>query len=144
MGVNDLNLLKSWNPNLLKNKQKVWKARDELKEENLRIKELEDDIKDKKTKKNTLNWMYEANDTSAKQPKEANSLMDTLIQDKKDKNKKQTLSLKNMQMKTSQGIKDKKKRELKSEILKIGEDKKVKKSKKKVTKFTSEDPMSQF
>ena len=144
MGVNDLNLLKSWKPNLLKNKQKVWKARDELKEENLRIKELEEDIKDKKTKKNTLNWMYEANDTSAKPPKEANSLMDTLIQDKKDKNKKQTLSLKNMQMKTSQGIKDKKKRELKSEILKIGEDKKVKKSKKKVTKFTSEDPMSQF
>ena len=144
MGVNDFNLLKSWNPNLIKNKQKVWKARDELKEENLRIKELEEDIKDKKTKKNTLNWMYEANDTSAKPPKEANSLMDTLIQDKKDKNKKQTLSLKNMQMKTSQGIKDKKKRELKSKILKMGEGKKVKKSKKKVTKFTSEDPMSQF
>lgn len=144
MGVNDLNLLKSWNPNLLKNKQKVWKARDELKEENLKIKELEEDIKDKKKKKNTLNWMYEANDISAKSVKETDNLMDTLIQNKKDKSQKQTLSLKDKQLKKSQDIKDKKKKELKSEILKMGEDKKVKKTKKKITKFTSEDPMSQF
>lgn len=144
MGVNDLNLLKSWNPNLLKNKQKVWKTRDELKQENLKIKELEEDIKDQKNKKNSLNWMYEANDVSAKPAKEADTLIANLLKDKKIKVKKEALSLKAKKVKTDQDIKDRKKKELKDEILNMQESKKIKKTKKKVTKFTSEDPMSQF
>ncbi|GMM40339.1 hypothetical protein FOG51_02396 [Hanseniaspora uvarum] len=144
MGVNDLNLLKSWNPNLLKNKQKVWKTRDELKQENLKIKELEEDIKDQKNKKNSLNWMYEANDVSSKPAKEADTLIANLLKDKKIKVKKEALSLKAKKVKTDQDIKDRKKKELKDEILNMQESKKIKKTKKKVTKFTSEDPMSQF
>jgi hypothetical protein len=139
-----LNLLKSWNPNLLKNKQKVWKTRDELKQENLKIKELEEDIKDQKNKKNSLNWMYEANDVSAKPAKEADTLIANLLKDKKIKVKKEALSLKAKKVKTDQDIKDRKKKELKDEILNMQESKKIKKTKKKVTKFTSEDPMSQF
>jgi len=52
--------------------------------------------------------------------------------------------LKNKKVKTDQDIKDRKKKELKDEILNMQESKKIKKPKKKVTKFTSEDPMSQF
>ena len=125
MGVNDLNLLKSWNPNLLKNKQKVWKTRDELKQENLKIKELEEDIKDQKNKKNSLNWMYEANDVSSKPAKEADTLIANLLKDKKIKVKKEALSLKAKKVKTDQDIKDRKKKELKDEILNMQESKKI-------------------
>jgi len=128
----------------LKNKQKVWKTRDELKQENLKIKELEEDIKDQKNKKNSLNWMYEANDVSSKPAKEADTLIANLLKDKKIKVKKEALSLKAKKVKTDQDIKDRKKKELKDEILNMQESKKIKKTKKKVTKFTSEDPMSQF
>ncbi|KAL6942779.1 hypothetical protein ACO0RG_001740 [Hanseniaspora osmophila] len=44
MGVGDLNLLKSWNPNLLKNKKKVWQHEEELLQEEKKFKEKQQEI----------------------------------------------------------------------------------------------------
>lgn len=75
--MSDLNLLKSWNPKLLKNRKKVWEAQQELLEENKKIKERQKEIqkerqlehynnlsrdeeRGKNNKKKTgLEWMYE-------------------------------------------------------------------------------------
>ncbi|EDO19063.1 hypothetical protein Kpol_2000p27 [Vanderwaltozyma polyspora DSM 70294] len=72
MGSGDLNLLKSWNPKLVKNREKVWIKEQELLKENeiLKQKQLEitkerelDSLVDphhkhKNSKKNGLEWMY--------------------------------------------------------------------------------------
>ncbi|KAL6947310.1 hypothetical protein ACO0QE_002193 [Hanseniaspora vineae] len=67
MGVGDLNLLKSWNPNLLKNKKKVWKHEEELLQEEKKFKEKQQEIaknreleeaSGKPVKKTGLEWMY--------------------------------------------------------------------------------------
>lgn len=144
MGVNDLNLLKSWNPNLLKNKQKVWKTREELKEENLKIKELESNIKEGNKPKDSLSWMYQGSDLDSKGKPDSSNLLDNLIKNKKAKQKTEAISLKDKQLKKVRDIKENKKKELQKEIFKLTEDKKVKKVKKKTTKFASEDPMSRF
>lgn len=144
MGVNDLNLLKSWNPNLLKNKQKVWKTREELKEENLKIKELESNLKEGKQPKDSLNWMYQDTNIDTKRTADSTNLLDNLIKEKKMKQKTEAISLKDKQLKKVSDIKETKKKELQKQILKLTEDKKVKKVKKKATKFASEDPMSRF
>ncbi|OBA28666.1 hypothetical protein HANVADRAFT_51135, partial [Hanseniaspora valbyensis NRRL Y-1626] len=83
MGVNDLNLLKSWNPNLLKNKQKIWKERELLKEEDLKIKELNKELAQgtndstihntTKSKNKGLSWMYESSITDNKNDKKSES-----------------------------------------------------------------------
>lgn len=144
MGVNDLNLLKSWNPNLLKNKQKVWKTREELKEENLKIKELESAIKEGNKPKDSLSWMYQGTDHEFKDKPDSLNLLDNLLKEKKATQKTEVISLKDKQLKKASDIKENKKKQLQTEILKLTEDKKVKKVKKKTTKFASEDPMSRF
>lgn len=77
MGSGDLNLLKSWNPHLLKNKKKVWETEQQLLDEHRKIKERQLEIakereleelssltrdgtnSNKKKKKTGLEWMYE-------------------------------------------------------------------------------------
>ncbi|SCU95901.1 LAFA_0G03048g1_1 [Lachancea sp. 'fantastica'] len=74
MGTGDLNLLKSWNPHLLKNRKKVWETEQQLLEENQRLRERQQEIEkerqideltsltrdgaEKKIKKSGLDWMY--------------------------------------------------------------------------------------
>ncbi|CUS24364.1 LAQU0S15e02828g1_1 [Lachancea quebecensis] len=78
MGTGDLNLLKSWNPHLLKNRKKVWETEQQLLEEQRKFKERQieidkerqlDDLTSltrtgaKHQKKNGMDWMY--NDPAA-------------------------------------------------------------------------------
>ncbi|CEP64384.1 U2-type spliceosomal complex subunit CWC25 LALA0_S11e02850g [Lachancea lanzarotensis] len=79
MGTGDLNLLKSWNPHLLKNKKKVWETEQQLLEENKRLRERQQEIEKErqinelssltrngatnKEQKSGLDWMY--NDEAA-------------------------------------------------------------------------------
>ncbi|EJS42072.1 cwc25p [Saccharomyces arboricola H-6] len=80
MGSGDLNLLKSWNPKLMKNRKKVWETEQDLVNEqqklNTRLKEIEKERElnellkesdksqtnsvknDLKLKKSGLEWMY--------------------------------------------------------------------------------------
>ncbi|SCV03237.1 LANO_0G02982g1_1 [Lachancea nothofagi CBS 11611] len=73
MGTGDLNLLKSWNPHLLKNKKKVWETEQQLLDENKKFKERQQEIENEREqeeltsltrdgnvrkKKSTLDWMY--------------------------------------------------------------------------------------
>ncbi|CCH58371.1 hypothetical protein TBLA_0A05780 [Henningerozyma blattae CBS 6284] len=69
MGNGDLNLLKSWNPKLVKNRAKVWqKEQEKLNEEALIKKKLAEINKEKElaslvgeTKKdNRMDWMYKS------------------------------------------------------------------------------------
>lgn len=85
MGTGDLNLLKSWNPHLLKNKKKVWETEQELLEENKRFKERQQEIEKERqlqdltsltrngtTKKENLglDWMYDDPTNSSTQNKD--------------------------------------------------------------------------
>lgn len=76
MGTGDLNLLKSWNPKLVKNRKKVWEREQELLQEDEQLKrrqreiELEQEEKellngrDSSTKsKNGMEWMYQDDPT---------------------------------------------------------------------------------
>lgn len=91
MGSGDLNLLKSWNPHLLKNKKKVWETEQQLLDEHRKIKERQLEIakereleelssltrdgtnSNKKKKKTGLEWMYE--DAAALQEKNDDFLL---------------------------------------------------------------------
>lgn len=78
MGTGDLNLLKSWNPHLLKNKKKVWETEQQLLDEQRKFKERQIEIEkerqlddltslnrtgSKLQQKNGMEWMY--NDPAA-------------------------------------------------------------------------------
>ncbi|SCU99386.1 LAME_0G02960g1_1 [Lachancea meyersii CBS 8951] len=79
MGTGDLNLLKSWNPHLLKNKKKVWETEQNLLEENKKYRERQQEIERERQidelssltrngtssykKNSSLDWMY--NDEAA-------------------------------------------------------------------------------
>ncbi|SCU96850.1 LADA_0H03070g1_1 [Lachancea dasiensis] len=73
MGTGDLNLLKSWNPHLLKNKKKVWEIEQQALEENRKLQERQHEIEKQRQldeltsltrdgkvreKKSNLDWMY--------------------------------------------------------------------------------------
>ncbi|XBW37310.1 hypothetical protein QEN19_002892 [Hanseniaspora menglaensis] len=169
MGVNDLNLLKSWNPNLLKNKQKIWKERELLKEEDKKIQQLSkeltqtDDInstkEDKlKYKNKGLTWMYDAESAakSSKQISNEDSLSLLKERMKGHNSQKKILSLKDSQenilkknnkvTKSSQKEKINNRSNMKNlgseyskDILKNSHGKKQRN-----TRFSNEDPMSRF
>lgn len=170
MGVNDLNLLKSWNPNLLKNKQKIWQERELLKEEDLKIKELNkelvseqnSDSKDNNSihsKSKGLSWMYDSSLDQTKSNKvlKSDSLASFPLHNKETskKTEKKVLSLKDKQQKMNNtqnkvfkpNNKDIKKNSRSSELR--NEDpmaflnKNVVKRKKN-SKLSREDPMSNF
>lgn len=89
MGVGDLNLLKSWNPNLLKNKKKVWQHEEELLQEEKKFKEKQQEIAKnreleeynallgqsagKPVKRTGLEWMYNDAISLANKNKNKNS-----------------------------------------------------------------------
>ncbi|CCE62085.1 hypothetical protein TPHA_0B04150 [Tetrapisispora phaffii CBS 4417] len=65
MGSGDLNLLKSWNPKLVKNREKVWVKEKELINEELKLKERQLELQKEKeldelvgAKTRALDWMY--------------------------------------------------------------------------------------
>lgn len=172
MGVNDLNLLKSWNPNLLKNKQKIWKERELLKEEDLKIKELNKELAQgtndrmidntTKSKNKGLSWMYESSITDNKNDKKSAS--DTVgaysLYDKKQNNQsnKKVLSLKDKQQRMISNDKkvtkpittNKNNRQKTGNFNKLRNEDPManlsnnKKSRKKMSKLSLEDPMSKF
>lgn len=170
MGVNDLNLLKSWNPNLLKNKQKIWKERELLKEEDLKIKELSKELvldhnpgtredKSINSKSKGLSWMYDSSLDQKQSNKvlKPDSLASSELYNKETlkKTEKKILSLKDKQLKTynnqnkvsKSNNKDRKKNSASSKLR--NEDpmaflnKRVVKTK-KTSKLSGEDPMANF
>ncbi|SSD58487.1 uncharacterized protein SCODWIG_00248 [Saccharomycodes ludwigii] len=125
MGVGDLNLLKSWNPHLVKNQKKVWEVEQNLLNEEKKIRERQLEIKkekelqeltsldrnpnsldthdDRNTKRknNGLEWMY--NDpTVNKTENNKNNKQETEDDD-------MLLGKKNISLKTSSNLKKKKK-----------------------------------
>lgn len=84
MAPGDLNLKKSWNPKLMKNRKKVWEREQEALEERKKIKERQEEIKKEREKQELRNlmlkkttaktsittdridWMYEQTNTSKK------------------------------------------------------------------------------
>ncbi|CDO92793.1 unnamed protein product [Kluyveromyces dobzhanskii CBS 2104] len=103
--MSDLNLLKSWNPKLVKNRKKVWEAQQELLEENKKIKERQKEIekerelerytsltrngKDIAKKQTGLEWMYDDQSTALAENEDyllgKKEITDTLITLAKDK-----------------------------------------------------------
>lgn len=71
MAAGDLNLLKSWNPKLMKNRKKVWETEQDLLKEESKLKERQKELEKERelnnlrdTSKNTtkrtgLEWMYD-------------------------------------------------------------------------------------
>ncbi|KAG0668971.1 RNA-splicing factor [Maudiozyma exigua] len=70
MAAGDLNLLKSWNPKLMKNRKKVWETEQELLKEEQKFKERQKELEkeseenelingNKNRKKSGLEWMYD-------------------------------------------------------------------------------------
>lgn len=68
--MNDLNLLKSWNPKLTKNKKKVWQAQQDLLEENRKIKERQKEI----AKERELNKLTNLSRDGSVKPKKSTGL----------------------------------------------------------------------
>lgn len=70
MAAGDLNLLKSWNPKLMKNRKKVWETEQELLKEEQKFKERQKELEKESEendlinvnqgkKKSGLEWMYD-------------------------------------------------------------------------------------
>ena len=72
MAAGDLNLLKSWNPKLMKNRKKVWETEQDLLKEEQKFKERQQELEkereleslatageSQKKKKTGLEWMYD-------------------------------------------------------------------------------------
>ncbi|CAH01185.1 U2-type spliceosomal complex subunit CWC25 [Kluyveromyces lactis] len=126
--MSDLNLLKSWNPKLVKNRKKVWEAQQQLVEENKKIKERQKEIEkereldrysslirdedQKNVKRKTgLEWMYDNTSTALTENVDyllgKKEITDTLLdlsgnnnKSEKSENQKQTIR------KHYQGIED--------------------------------------
>lgn len=86
--MGDLNLLKSWNPKLVKNRKKVWEIEQERLQEELKLKERENEIRkekelnnlisnsNKNKKKTTgLEWMYDSNENTIEKEVNDNYLL---------------------------------------------------------------------
>ncbi|SCU95570.1 LAMI_0F02916g1_1 [Lachancea mirantina] len=82
MGTGDLNLLKSWNPHLLKNKKKVWETEQQALAEHQKIKQRQVELEKERSldqlasmnengtvskRKNGLEWMYNDSPTKTSQ-----------------------------------------------------------------------------
>ncbi|QEU60196.1 Cwc25 [Kluyveromyces lactis] len=117
--MSDLNLLKSWNPKLVKNRKKVWEAQQQLVEENKKIKERQKEIEKEREldryssltrdetrknlkKKTGLEWMYDNTSTALTENEDyllgKKEITDTLLnlsgnnnKSEKPENQKQTI-----------------------------------------------------